>query len=708
MLDDFLEIERRDGVAVLWLDEQGRAVNTLSPNALKALEEAIDELENDPDVVAGVIISRKPNSFVAGADLDVLKDAGSPEEASALSRKGHEMIRRVRGQKKPIVAAIHGPALGGGLELALTCTYRVASGDPPTRFALPEVMLGLLPGGGGTQLLPRLVGLQHALPMMLTGKNIFPHQARKMGLVDLVTHRHNLLHAAVSAARDLASGKLEVDHSKTMADRVIEATPVGRKVVYKKAAKQIKKETGGNYPAPPLILECVRTGLEQGIEAGFEAEAEHFGRLVFTPEHRALVGIFRAKQRGDKNPFDGGRDVQTIGILGGGLMGSGIAEVSAVKGLEVRIKDANLDAAAGSRRAIWKSLQKKVKRRQISGFEADTFIERVQPVESYHGLSHAEIVIEAVPEDLSLKRRVLAEVEAVTGEDAIFATNTSSIPISEIAAGAKRPERVVGMHYFSPVPQRPLLEVIRKDDTPEDVLATVCALGLRQGKTIVVVRDGPGFYTTRILAIYLNEAALALEEGCDAEAVDRAMRAWGFPMGPFELMDLVGLDVGAKVTPVLTERMQDRDLPTSDLAARLLEGGLLGQKSGRGFYLYDEKKGRLKARGFNPEVYEFSGGQERTKIDRRYVQERLGLLMVNEAVRCLEEGILDEASDGDLAAVFGLGFPPFRGGPFRLVDQEGPTSVVARLERLAEKHGSRFAPSELLAAHAREGKVFYE
>lgn len=704
---DYLTVERRDDVAVVWLDERDRPVNTLNAAMLDALEAAIEEAAQDAAVRAGVIISRKPHGFVAGADLDMLAAVATPEDASRLSRRGHRMIRRVAELGKPLVAAIHGPALGGGLELALACTYRVASSEPPTRFALPEVMLGLLPGGGGTQMLPRLVGLQQALAMMLTGKNVFPYQARKMGLVDLLTHRHNLLHAAVSAARDLASGALAIDRSKTLADRMLEATPLGRRVIYQKAAQQVEKETGGHYPAPPLILECVRIGREEGIERGFEAEARHFGHLVCTPEHRALVGIFRAKQRGDKNPFSGARRVRTIGILGGGLMGSGIAEVSAVNGLEVRIKDADLEAAAKSRQSIFKSLQRKVRRRQITRFEADTILERVVPVEGYARLAHAEIVIEAVPEDLELKRQVLAEVEAVTGDETVFATNTSSIPISEIAAGARRPERVVGMHYFSPVPQRPLLEVIRKDDTPEEVLATVCEVGLRQGRTLVVVRDGPGFYTTRILAIYLNEAALLFDEGADVEAIDAAMRRWGFPMGPFALMDLVGLDVGAKVTPVLTERMQGRDLPTSDLAARLVRAGLLGQKTNLGFYSYEEKKGRPVRKGLYQNVYEHAASAERRRLDSGHIQDRLGLLMVNEALRCLEEGILSEPSDGDLAAVFGLGFPPFRGGPFRYVDLAGAPAIADRLDRLAEHYGARFRPSGLLREHAASGRRFF-
>jgi 3-hydroxyacyl-CoA dehydrogenase / enoyl-CoA hydratase / 3-hydroxybutyryl-CoA epimerase len=707
MILDFLDIEHIDGVAVIWLDEKDRSVNTISPRALDALEQAIEEVGDDGRVRAAVIASRKKNTFVAGADLDVLRDANTPEDAAALSRRGHLLIRKVKAIQKPIVAAIHGPALGGGLELALACDYRVASYDAPTRFGLPEVQLGLLPGGGGTQLLPRLVGLQEALPMMLTGKNIYPRRAKKIGLVDMLTHRFGLIQTAVRAAQDLADGKLKPDREKQLSSRIIDATPLGRKVVYKKALDEVEKETGGNYPAPPLILQCVRTGMEDGMDAGFRAESENFGRLVFTPQHRALVGLFRAKQRGDKNPFEGARDVRVAGVLGAGLMGSGIAQVTAAEDIEVRMKDESFERAAKGQKSIWSSLQKKVSRRQMQPFEAETIISRIVPVDSYAPLANADIVIEAVPEDPDLKREVLARVEEVTGPETIFATNTSSIPIAEIASGAARPERVVGMHYFSPVPQRPLLEVVRKDDTPDEVLATVCKLGLQQGKTLIVVRDGPGFYTTRILAFYLNEALILLGEGADAQFVDRAMKAWGFPMGPFVLMDLVGLDVGAKITPVLASRMGDRDLPTSDAGSKMIEAGWYGQKSNIGFYHYEKEKGKTRRKDFNEEVYERLGAPERRDMDRRGVQERLGLLMVNEALRCLEEDVISSASDGDLGAVFGLGFPPFRGGPFRLVDQEGPANVVARLERLASAHGSRFKPADILVEHSTEGRTFY-
>jgi 3-hydroxyacyl-CoA dehydrogenase / enoyl-CoA hydratase / 3-hydroxybutyryl-CoA epimerase len=706
MILDYLDIERRGNVAVIWLDEKDRPVNTLNPRALDALEQAMEEVEHDSGLVAAVIASRKSGTFVAGADLDVLATAETPEEAAALSRRGHLMIRRVESSEKPLVAAVHGAAIGGGLELALACTYRVATDSRATRFQLPEVQLGLLPAGGGTQLLPRLVGLQEALPMLLAAKTVFPRKAKRIGLVDMLTHEHNLIHAAVRAAEDLAAGRLESGRSKGLRERVLEGTPIGRRVIYRKALAEVEKETRGNYPAPPLILECVRVGMEQGRDRGFEAESRHFGELVFTTEHRALVGIFRAKQKGDKNPYKGAREVGSIGVLGAGLMGGGIAQVSAEKGIDVRMKDADFEAAAKGKQAIWKGLRRKVDRKQYTAFEADTILERVVPVENYDDLAHADVVIEAVPEDIGLKRRVLAAVEEVIREDAIFATNTSSIPIAEVAAEAKRPERVVGMHYFSPVPQRPLLEVIRQENTPEDVLATVCDLGLRQGKTLIVVRDGPGFYTTRILAVFLNEALLMLEEGADAEVVDGALKDWGFPMGPFELMDFVGLDVAAKVTPVFTERMAERKLPTSTVAVRMVQAGRLGQKSRRGFYHYDGKGSRPERERFDRAVYSVFGGEQRRETNRAGTQDRLGLLMVNEAVRCLDEGILASATDGDLGAVFGLGFPPFRGGPFMMVDQAGADAIVARLERLAERHGTRFDPAAGLRERAASGERF--
>ena len=712
MLHDYLDIEQRGDIAVVWIDEQGSKVNRLNEQALAAFDALIDQLEVDAQTKAVVLISRKPDTFIAGADLTMIERMETREEVRTLIREGHRLMARIQTVGKPVVAAIHGAAMGGGLEVALACSYRLCTDHPKTKLALPEVKLGLLPGSGGTQRLPRLVGLQDALDIMLTGKTVYPRKARRIGLVDAVTYHPGLLEAALMAARGLIDGTIRPDRdTQSLTDRLLEGTALTRKVVYQQAESTVRGETKGNYPAPFAILKCVQAGLEHGFEAGLKKEEEFFSELVFTPESIALRGLFFAQQEASKNPWkEHVRAVDTVGVLGAGLMGGGIAEVTADGGLDVLVKDLDLQRAAEAKKIVWDDLTKKVDKRILSPFKRDQTVERVTPVVDYEPFAHADLVIEAVPENLDLKHRVMADVEAVADKHMVFASNTSSIPIEDIARGSSRPEAVLGMHYFSPVPQMPLLEIIRTDQTADWALATAFDVGTKQGKTVIVVNDGPGFYTTRILAVYMNEALLLLEEGADVEQVDRAMVQWGFPMGPYTLFDLVGIDVGAKITEVmqgyLADRV-DRDLRISDSARRLVDAGYTGRKGNVGFYTYARQDGKLQKQAFNEAIYAFFGGGRRTELDPTAIQDRLGLLMVNEALYCLQEGILESPRDGDLGAVFGLGFPPFRGGPFRFVDLETAPAIANRLGRLQYRYGDRFRPAQVLLDKARTGGSFY-
>ena len=534
-------------------------------------------------------------------------------------------------------------------------------------------------------------------------------KAKRLSLVDELVYRHGLLDAAKYAAHRLVEGTLHPKRNdKELGERLVEGNPVSRRVLYQQATARVRKETKGNYPAPFKIIDCVKTGLEKGLNAGLAAEEEGFATLVLSPESRALVSLFFARQTTEKNPLkDMARPVDRIGVLGAGLMGAGIAEVSVGAGLQVTVKDVDLARAAQAKRHAWQSASKKVRKRILSPFERDVLVEQITPADDYAAFRRADLIIEAAPENLDLKRTILTDTEAATSTDCIFASNTSAIPIRALAEAAARPEQVIGMHYFSPVPQMPLLEIIKTDKTPDWVLATAYETGLRQGKTVIVVGDGPGFYTTRILGTYLNEALLLLEEGAPIEQVDDAMERFGFPMGPYALLDLVGIDVAAKITDVLTTQATDRPPKTSTATKKLTAAGYLGQKSGQGFYRYEKEQGRTQKKEVNETIYAFFGGARRSTRDDAGIQERLALLMVNEAVSCLEEGILATPRDGDLGAVFGLGFPPFRGGPFRYLDAETPPAVVARLGRLQVQHGDRFTPSSLLQEHARTGEGFY-
>lgn len=703
MPHQFIRIEREDELAIWWLDQPDVRHNKLSTAALDDIGRAVASAKSDATVKGIVVISAKPDSFIVGADVRELQAMTSRDDAVALSRKGHELIRQVHRLNKPVVAAIHGAAMGGGLELALACTMRIATDHAATKFALPEVQLGLLPGGGGTQLLPRLIGIQKALPYLLTGKNAYPKPAKRMGLVDELMHRPGLLSAAKQAARELVRTGTPDRANQPIQERIVEGNPFTRRLIYSKARDRVKKTTRGNYPAPPRIIECVRAGMEGGLEAGFEAEEKHFGDLAVSPESRELVRLFFAKNEAEKNPFEGGaRKVRRVGILGAGLMGRGIAEVTAKNGLHVIVKDQSLELASKARRQVYEATERKRKKGVLRAFERDAIVERVSAVDSYDVFDSINLVIEAAPEDLRLKKQLIREIEAAASTSCIFASNTSSIPISDLAEATSRPELVIGMHYFSPVPKIPLLEIVRTPKTPRWVLATAIDVGLTQGKTVIIVNDGPGFYTTRVLALYMNEALNLLDDGADIEHVDRLMRQFGFPMGPFELFDLVGIEVASKITAVLSDFFSERRIQPNTKAANMVEAGMKGRKSDRGFYRYEDEK----KQDVDSDAYTYFHAASRADISDDAIIQRLVLSFVNEAIYCLEDGILEAARDGDVGAVFGLGFPPFLGGPFRYVDTRGALTILRKLEQLRDKRGPQFAPSELLRKHAREKTPF--
>jgi 3-hydroxyacyl-CoA dehydrogenase/enoyl-CoA hydratase/3-hydroxybutyryl-CoA epimerase len=714
-----------DGIATVLMDQAGEQMNTLSPATTAELATILERIEQDDSIRAVVIGSAKPDNFLAGADIRWFATL-TEASAEAAMRSGQEGFDRlealhVRGGK-PVIAAIHGPALGGGLELALACGARVCSDDERrTQLGQPEVQLGLIPGAGGTQRLPRLIGIAPALDLILTGRPIRPRRALKMGLVDEVVPRERLLEAA--RARALRALAPPATAPESMTDRLkahlnpsglqrlaLEANPVGRRLLFAQAEKAMMKETRGNYPAPPAALDCVRIGLRQGTAAGLAAERAAFGRLVVSPESRALRSIFFATQELKRDPGVAGevepRTVETVGVLGGGLMGGGIAAVNTTRA-RVRsiIKDVDDAGVARGIGYVQKVLDGQVKRQRMQKADAWLAMQRqVQGTTDYADLAGVDLIIEAVFEDLDLKRTVLSETEGVTGSSTIFATNTSSIPIADIARDAARPANVVGMHYFSPVEKMPLLEVIVTPETADWVTATVVAFGKRQGKTVIVVNDGTGFYTTRIIGPYSAEILYLLEGGATIEEIDDAMVAWGFPVGPVTLSDEVGIDVGAKIGKILEHAFGDRMGAPAGMAA-LTADGRQGRKNGRGFYRYEEGK---KA-GVDESVYQVLGVTPRPgTISRQEIQTRLSLQMVNEAVRCLEDGILRSARDGDIGAVMGLGFPPFRGGPFRWADQVGGPVVVERLRELTKVHGERFAPAPMLVELADRNGRFHE
>ncbi|HLK99125.1 MAG TPA: fatty acid oxidation complex subunit alpha FadJ [Myxococcaceae bacterium] len=723
-----------DGVAVLTFDLPGESVNTLSPETGGAFAELLSRAEKDPAARAVIFISGKKDNFVAGAKIDFLQQIKTAAEATKVSRDGQEGFDRLDAFPKPVVAAIHGACLGGGLEWALACDYRIATDSPKTTLGLPEVQLGLLPGAGGTQRLPALIGVQAALDLILTGKNVKPAKAKKLGLVDEVVPVPLLRQVAIQRARELAAGALKVErphgqrlkavaaqskkgltgliqslaNKELWSEVALEANPVGRKILFEQARKQLQKKTRGKYPAPEKALEAIRTGVESGRKAGLEAEARLFGELVVSDVSRRLVEIFFAttalkKENGTADASVKAREVKKIGVLGGGLMGGGIAYVAtALQGVPARVKDKD-DAGVGrALKQVQSVLDERVKKRSLTWREASAKMAMVTAGTDYAGFKNVDIVIEAVFEDLKLKHRVIAETEAVTREDCIFASNTSSLPITELAKGSRRPEQVIGMHYFSPVHKMPLLEIITHKGTADWVTATCVEVGRKQGKTVIVVNDGVGFYTSRILSPYMNEAAFLLAEGADIAELDKALVDFGFPVGPITLLDEVGIDVAQKVGPIMEAAFGKRMAAPRTLE-RVIQDGRLGRKNKKGFYTYDGKKKEVDAT-----VYALlPSGTERRKFERAEMAERCALQMVNEAIRCLGEGILRSPRDGDVGAIFGLGFPPFLGGPFRYADSLTPDGLLKRLEHYHDKFGERFTPAPLLVDMVKEGKTFF-
>ena len=699
---------RDDGVGVITMDVAGESMNVLKAAFAEEISDLLEQIRSNKSLKGLVIISGKPDSFIAGADITMLDACKSAAEATAIATMGQQMFNQLEQLSIPLIAAIHGPCLGGGLELAMACHGRVATSDNKTVLGLPEVQLGLLPGSGGTQRLPRLVGLQKGLDMMLTGKQLRAVQAKKAGLVDAVVPASILLDAAVKMA---LAGK--PDRSKPvklpLMGQLLEFTSIGRGILFSQALKQTLSKTQGHYPAPEKIIAAIRTGAEQGIEKGWAFEAAAFGELCMTPVSASLRNLFFATTQmkkesgaGDAKP----RKVKKVAVLGGGLMGGGIANVTAGKaGLPVRIKDINQTGIGNALKYSFSLLNKKFKRRYISKTELQKQMALLTGTTDYSGFHDVDLVVEAVFEDLDLKQRMVADIEANCSVNTVFASNTSSLPIGQIAAKAQRPENVIGLHYFSPVDKMPLVEVIAHEKTSPETIATTVAFARKQGKTPIVVKDGAGFYVNRILALYMNEAANLLLEGEPVEKLDKALSKFGFPVGPITLLDEVGIDVGAKISPILQRELGERfEAPAA--FDKLIADGRKGKKVEKGFYRYGAsvKKGRKEV---DTSVYALLGVQPSGRLSAEQISNRCMVQMLNEAVRCLEEGIIASARDGDIGAIFGIGFPPFLGGPFRYIDSLGVTGLVADLRRYEQQFGARFTPCNLLLTMAEEGRSFY-
>lgn len=713
-IQESLRIVPKGDIALLEWDLVGEKVNKLSTPVMARFQEVIGELKSSA-FKAVVIISRKPKIFIAGADIEEIKRISGKEEYLKVLEQAHSIFNALEDLPIVTVAAIGGQCLGGGCEMVLSCDYRLCADGPETRIGLPEVKLGIIPGFGGCVRLPRTVGLPAALDIILAGKAVDGRKAEKIGLVDACVPAQQLEERALQFARDkIAAGghKRRKVYVPKGAMNVFLDSFLGRPVVFKQARKSVTKETKGFYPAPLKALEVVqKTYGMSSRQRALAIEAEGFSEVAATPVSKNLIDLFYMMEAVKKQTGVEGKDVKALpvghmAVLGAGTMGGGIAQVAADKGIFVRMKDITNEALALGFRHASEIFGKYLKRRRISKFDYDAKMAMISGALDYSGFRQMDVVVEAIVEDMGIKKKVIAEAAGQCRPDTIFATNTSSLSVTEMAEAHPHPENFVGMHFFNPVDKMPLVEVIRGPKSSDVATATIFDLAKRMGKTPVVVKDGPGFLVNRLLMPYMIEAMFLLQEGMAIEVVDRwYTHKFGMPMGPFRLMDEVGLDVCIKVVKIFHKALGDR-IEVPQMIGALADSRRLGKKSGRGFYLYDDKGQQLSV---DRAVYAELGLKAPTNpLTEQECLERGVFTMINEAALALiEDHIVFGAQDVDLAMIMGTGFPPFRGGLLKYADALGTQYVAGQLEIYASKCGARLKPTQPLSNLAKTNRKFY-
>ncbi|MCZ6690182.1 MAG: 3-hydroxyacyl-CoA dehydrogenase NAD-binding domain-containing protein [Planctomycetota bacterium] len=705
MISAFHSESMPDGIERVTFDLPDRSANILTRDAMDELRRLVTDWRRRSDIRALILQSAKDGIWIAGADIDQFQAIGSSEDGERLSRMGQAIFNDFADLPFPTIAAIDGACLGGGLELALACRYRIASRSEKTKLGLPEVLLGIVPALGGTQRLPRLIGLRAALDLILTGRRIGAGKALRKGLVDETYSETIFDEWSLRFARGVM-GDAKPRRRRRWREWLLETNPIARTIIISIARKRVLEKTGGKYPAAPAALECIGAGLGAGIEEGLLREASSFGKLAVSAESRNLVRIFRWQESARKGESGETKPLRSAGVLGAGTMGGGIAWLLSRRGIAVRLRDTSAGALRAGLKSAWKIHEGSIRRGRETQAQAEDAMGLISPTLDLTGFRNAGIVIEAVVEDLQVKREVLAGVESAAMGGPIFATNTSAIPLSSLIEGARWPERVVGMHFFNPVHAMPLVEVIRGEKTDPVVVETVVALARRLGKTPIVVKDTPGFLVNRILGPYIREACLLLEEGYEIGQVDAAMKEFGMPMGPLRLIDEVGIIVAAKVA----DNLDGGAIPA--VLQALVKDGRLGRKGGEGFYHYSKGLARIPWMGprERPDetVRNLPGIPRRPMGDPVDIVARLVLPMVSEAAACLEEAIAAKASDVDLASVLGFGFAPFRGGVLSYADHLGLELVLSNLEALASRFGERLKPHPGLVERAKDGREFHD
>ncbi len=700
-----------DQIGWLTFDQPDASVNILASRSMEQLDRLLSAAESriaTGKLVAVVIRSGKPATFIAGADVREIAHIRDKVDARDKSREGQRIFRRLDMLRVPTIAAIDGACLGGGTELALACRHRVASDRGSTMIGLPETRLGLIPGFGGSVRLPRLVGIQNALDIILPGKSISSGRANRIGLVDRVIPHPRFDAGVRQFVRDVLSKRFEgEERTSTRRSRLLEGTSLGRRLLFRIARRRTLAETRGHYPAPLRAIDVIEKTIGKQIDKALEIEADALGELAASAESRNLVRVFLLSQATRKTlsaeTMKKRRPVERVGVLGAGVMGGAIAELVASRDVPVLLKDIDQQALDAGLHHASDLLQKASRKKVFTAEEASLKFALIQGSLSYDGLADADLVIEAVVERMPVKQQVLRETEQAVDKAPVFATNTSSLSVTELASAAEHPERVIGLHFFNPVHKMPLVEVVRTELSSDAALATGFGFVLDMEKTPVLVADRPGFLVNRLLAPYLNEVGYLLEEGATVGAIDQAIVQFGMPMGPCRLLDEIGFDVAEHVSREMVKAFGERMRP-SGVLGRLREEGRLGRKNGRGFYRYEKDR----ARGVDPAVEKALKRAPGSPPAADEIRERCLYLMVNEAAHALSDQVVREADDVDIAMIMGTGFPPFRGGLLRWADGQGLEEITDRLAGFAGRLGARFLPAPSLRAKVAEGARFTE
>lgn len=698
-------------VAVLTLDDPNKGANILSSPVLDALETQLDTLEKDAQLAGLIIRSTKPGIFIAGADLrEFVQAIDAPaEQVSSFCRRGQKLFGRLAKMPFVTIAAIDGLCLGGGAELALWCDRRIMTTSPKAQYGFPEVKLGLFPGWGGTARTPRMIGLSNAVEMITGGESIDGQQAYRLGLAQDLVASDDLDRAAIAMIRaEQKLGEYKADRQRWAAPINISETELT--FLGATASAYIQQQTKGHYPAPLAALEVMLGAAGVDVEAACEMEAEGFTEVFGSPVNRGLINVFFLQDRNKKDPGVDARlepaPIKSVSVLGAGVMGQGIAAANVKRKLQVAITDAQ---PAALQAGVSRILEEVSYNKALKGPDFQRTVEfapLLKATASPQEVAASDLVIEAVIENADVKREVLAQLEPLMDDSAILASNTSTIPIGELATNLKRPEQFCGIHFFNPVRKMPLVEVIRGPQTSDQTVATAVAYAKQIGKSPIVVKDGPGFLVNRLLLPYMNEALELLRDGASIESIERAAKGFGMPMGPLTLFDVVGIDVALFAGHVMHQAFPDRIL-TSPLLEELHRAGRVGQKSGAGFFKYKDKQGRGEA---DPAVEEFitkHRRQEPQKFPSEELMMRLFLPMLLEATRVLEEGIVRSPQDLDLGLILGIGFPPFKGGLLFWADTLGAAQICELLKPY-QALGARYEPTPRLEQMAQHGQTFYQ